>query len=194
MGSGVENIYSQAFANCPVLTDVYCYVENVPSTSSDAFADSYINSTTLHVPKASINAYKDVEPWKSFKTIMGMEGTLPDNPNPEKKCATPTIAFKDGKLKFSCETEGVKYVTEVIATEAKMYYSDEVALGGRYKVSVYATKTGWENSDVATKEFTVGSNGEVCDVNQDGAVDVADIAAIIDKMASSSRQQTDEEE
>ena len=100
-----------------------------------------------------------------------------------KKCATPTISIVDGELEFSCETEGVDFVSEVTSKEVKKYYDNKVKILGTYTVSVYATKAGYDNSDVATKEFTVGSNGEVCDVNLDGAVDVADIATIISKMA-----------
>ena len=35
----------------------------------------------------------------------------------------------------------------------------------------------------------LGANGEPCDVNKDGAVNVADISTIIDKMASQARMQ-----
>ena len=113
---------------------------------------------------------------------MGLDGTLPEEPE-VKKCATPTISIVDGELEFSCETEGVEYVSEVTSKEVKKYYSDEVSIVGIYTVSVYAMKTGYDNSDVATKEFTVGADGEVCDVNHDGKVDVADIATIISRMA-----------
>ena len=106
----------------------------------------------------------------------------------EKKCATPTITYNNGKLKFSCETPGVEYVSEVTSKETKKYYSDEVTLGGRYLVSVYATKAGYDDSDLATLEFTINGNGNICDVNVDGAVDVADIAAIIDEMAANARR------
>jgi hypothetical protein len=184
IGNGIKNIYNLAFAKCEELADVYCYAEAVPSTKTDAFEDSYINYATLHVPTASIDAYKAWEPWKSFKAIMGLDGSLPDNPEPEiKKCSTPTIAFVDGKLKFSCETEDVEYVSEVTSKEVKKYYSDEVAIVGTYTVSVYAMKTGYDNSDVATKEFTVGAGGDICDTNRDGTVDVADISTIISRMA-----------
>ena len=72
IGSGIKYIYNQAFANCPELTDVYCYAENVPSTNTDAFEDSYIEYATLHVSKGCLGTYKDVEPWKSFKSILEM--------------------------------------------------------------------------------------------------------------------------
>ena len=72
IGSGIEDIGNQAFADCPELTDVYCYAENVPSTNVDAFEGSYIEYATLHVPKGCIDAYKAVEPWKNFKSILEM--------------------------------------------------------------------------------------------------------------------------
>jgi hypothetical protein len=188
IGSGVATLGNQAFANCPELTGVYCYAENVPSTKANAFEDSYIDYATLHVPMASIDAYKAVEPWKSFKTILGLDGTMPEEPE-VKKCATPTITFVDGKLKFSCETEGVEYVSKVTVGDAKKSYSSEVSLRGIYKVSVYATKAGYDNSNVATLEFTLSTGGEPCDVNKDGTVDVADIATIISRMAGNGPKQ-----
>ena len=81
IGGGVKTISSRAFANCPELTDVTCYAENEPTTQSDAFANSYIEYATLHVPNSSIELYKAAEPWKNFKAIVGIkgDGTL-DNP------------------------------------------------------------------------------------------------------------------
>ncbi len=181
MGCGMKSISNEAFANCLKLTDVYCYAEEVPSTKTDAFEGSHIDYVKLRVPTASIDAYKAKEPWKNFKTIIGI-GTMPEEPE-TKKCATPTISIVDGELEFSCETEDVEYVSEVTSKEVKKYYDSKVKILGTYTVSVFATKAGYDNSDVATKEFTVGSNGEVCDVNRDGNVDVADIATIIDRMA-----------
>ena len=188
IGSGVNMIGEQAFANCKELTDVYCWAEkvatmngsstvtneNVLKVESDIFQNSYIEYATLHVPVASINNYKTVEPWKNFKEIVALNGETPE----VKKCATPTIAFVDGKLKFSCETEGVEYVSEVTSKETKKYYSDEVDKDGTYTVTVYATKTGWENSDVATLEFSLGGGGVPCDVNGDGKVDVSDYIGV----------------
>ena len=76
IGNGVSRIWRRAFANCPELTDVYCYAEKTPDTSYDTFDGSYIEyATTLHVPKGCTDAYKSVEPWKSFKTIVEDGGT-----------------------------------------------------------------------------------------------------------------------
>ena len=177
IGSGIKNIGSSAFANCTKLTDVYCYAESVPSTESNAFTDSFIPNATLHVPTTSIDAYKAAAPWSGFKTFVGLDGTLPDNPTEEtKKCATPTISLIEGELQFSCETEGVEYQWEIAVGEDQKGTSNKVSLTGVYKVTVYATKTGYDDSDVATAEFTMSSgSGIKGDVNGDGKVDVSDV-------------------
>ena len=179
IGSGVKNIDSQAFAYCNELTDVYCLAENVPSTSTDAFMESLIEYATLHVLTASFNAYSEKEPWKSFGSIVGLDGTIVETP----KCATPTIALDDGKLKFSCETEDVEFVYDIKSTYSVHGVGSEVLPVCQCTVTVYATRQDYDNSDVATLEFTLGADGDVCDTNKDGVVDVADIATIIDKMA-----------
>ena len=84
IGCGICSINSGAFSNCSGLTDVYCYAEKLTDidpewdeteglyTHSKAFAESYIEYATLHVPKGCSGAYKAVEPWKNFKSILEM--------------------------------------------------------------------------------------------------------------------------
>ena len=50
-----------------------------------------------------------------------------------------------------------------------------------------------DNNSEGHNVIRIGAGGEDCDVNNDGTVDVAVIATIIDKMAASSRQQADKE-
>ena len=57
-----------------------------------------------------------------------------------------------------------------------------------YILTVYATAPGYDRSEPAQVKFIVSRN----DVNQDGSIDVADIATIIDAMASEARQTTQE--
>lgn len=78
IGSGVKEIERRAFAKCPELADVYCYAENVPSTGTDAYQDSYIEYATLHVPASSIDAYKTFEPWKNFKAVVALNDESSD--------------------------------------------------------------------------------------------------------------------
>ena len=180
IGSGVRTIYGEAFANCQELTDVYCHAENVPSTGSDAFKDSYIDYSTLHVPAASVNAYKAAAPWKNFKNIVALNGSTPE----PQKCATPTISYVDGEIVFGCATEGVEYVSEIKASDANKYYDQKIVLTNKYIVSVYATKTGYEDSEVVTAEISIeGGSGLKGDVNGDGEVGIGDIITITNIMS-----------
>ena len=204
IGDGIQTIGYNAFASCPELKDVYCFAGSVPNTTTTAFNDSYIEYATLHVPEESVQAYKEKAPWSNFKEIKGLDGTLPEEPDPQK-CATPTIAYIDGKLVFDSETEGAEFVYEIKNTDTKKGYTKEVTLAPQVTtITVYATKTDYENSDVATatigwrngtpilegfssiKLEGVETNG---DVNGDGTVDVADIATIISIMAGKTTQE-----
>ena len=146
IGSSVKSIFSRAFADCSKLEEVHCLAEKVPSTNTDAFEKSYPEYTTLYVPASSINAYKTTEPWSLFGTIKGISGSGEE----PTKCATPIISYADKRLTFSCETEGVEYVYEITDTDIKKGYDAEVDLSATYEISVYATKSGYTNSDVAT--------------------------------------------
>ena len=164
--------------------DVYCYADKIPSTQTNAFNDSYIEYATLHVPASAIESYRTTAPWSSFKNFVTLDGSEPPTPpTPEvKKCATPTIAYKKGKLTFSCATEGVEYVSEVTVADAKKYYTNEVSLGTTYKVSVVAMKTGYINSDTATMEINVGGpgGGPIGDLSGDGKVNAVDLTKLIE--------------
>ena len=130
------------------------------------------NNATLYVPVGTKEKYKATEGWVDFQSIE--EGTGSGG----KKCATPTISFVNGELEFSCETEDVEYEYEVTVADAKKDKGSKVSLTGVYKVSVYATKAGYEDSDVATLEFTMSDTGLKGDVNGDGVVDVSDYIGV----------------
>ena len=170
IGSGIKKIDEIAFANTYYLSDVYCMAVNVPSTDRDAFLGSGTENDhiTLHVPASAIDAYKTTDPWSEFgefKTLSGETGE-------PKKCATPTISFENGEIIFSCETEGVEYISNITAPDAKAYYDGRLKPTYKFKVTVYATKVGFYNSDTTTAEFT--ATGVFGDLNGDGKVDVAD--------------------
>ena len=161
IGSGVETIGSKAFASCPELTNVYCYAEKIPSMMNgnrpcaDAFEGSLIEYATLHVPAALVNEYRQTEPWSGFGAIVATDSDTPEEPEePEEletpKCATPTISHLQGQLTFECETEDVEYVYEITDTDIKKGYTNKVDLSVTYNINVYATKAGYDNSDVAT--------------------------------------------
>ena len=145
IGSGIKTIYGEVFAKCEKLEEVYCYAEEVPAMGIiGVFADSYPEYMTLYVPASSINAYKTDDQWKVFGTIKAIgEGE-------SQKCATPSISYSNNKLSFSCDTEGVKYVSEIKVADGKKYYDSSISLDATYIISVYATKSGYEDSEIAT--------------------------------------------
>ena len=186
IGSGVKNIGSQAFASCKELTDVYCLAEEVPSTNTYAFLDSYINYVTLHVPFASIDAYRAVEPWKNFKEIKSLTGeVIPETP----KCDKPSIIKEGNKFWFECGTPGATIKGKLTPNVEELEFegSEMVFTGSdiTYTLTVVASAEGYEDSDPVKMTLTIDN----CDTNKDGVVDVADIATIISKMASQARIQ-----
>ena len=70
--NSVTSIGGSAFSSCNGLKEVYCYAENVPSTDSNTFGSSRISDATLHVPAASVDAYKAAEPWSGFGSIIAL--------------------------------------------------------------------------------------------------------------------------
>ncbi len=184
IGSGVKILGNSTFANCTELKNVYCYAENVPKTQSNAFQDSYIEYATLHVPEASISLYQTAEPWKNFGTIVTLSGDTPDVPE-VPQCATPTIFYGNKKLMFSCDTEGVEYVSEVKVADGKKYYDSSVTLDATYEISVYATKTGYENSEVATATLVWTSGTFTETTKPSGVREISyDIPALISSQGS----------
>ena len=147
IGSSVRYIDDRVLADCSNLEEVYCLAKKVPFTSyANTFEKSYPEYMTLYVPAESLNDYKSTEPWSQFGTIKAISGTGEE----PTKCATPTISYGGKRLTFSCETEGVEYVYEIKDADIKKGYDAAVDLTATYEISVYATKAGYENSDIAT--------------------------------------------
>ena len=147
IGTGVENIGEGAFAKCENLANVYCLATSVPETDSDAFNESYPEYMTLHVPEEAIDNYRTTAPWSNFGTIVKLDGE--DIIEPEVKiCAMPTVSYSNGKLHFECETEGAEFVTEITSSDFNKFYNNDINLTATYNISVYATATGYENSDI----------------------------------------------
>jgi hypothetical protein len=157
IGSGVEEIGNSAFADCPELLDVYCYAENVPSTERNLFDGSYPEYATLHVPDASVDSYKSTAPWSGFDKVVGLSG----EETQMEKCASPVVTYAEGKLSFSCETEGAEFVTDITSSDFKKHYDAEIELSATYNIEVFAAKANCENSDTVSVALVWVENGEV---------------------------------
>ena len=171
IGNSITDISSWAFENCPELTDFYCHAVTVPTIYSYTFAGSYIDYATLHVPAVSIDKYKSSSYWITFQNIVALDE------NATLKCSTPTISFDNGKLSISCEMEGVEFVSSVSFADESMHHSSEIPFATTYRISVYAKKDGYDDSDIVTCD--VDFSKMIGDVNGDGEITIADAVEIV---------------
>ena len=183
LGRGIKTIRCGSFAKCAQLSNVYCCAEKVPTCTIEyfsyygkaigAFEDSFIEYITLHVPPSSVSLYQNAATWNSFGTIAD-DVEVVEVP----KCATPTIKYENGKISFSCETDDVEYSYEITDTDVKKGNAATVALTTTYRVTVYATKAGYNDSDVVTMDINIAGAGIEGDVNGDGKVNAEDIVRL----------------
>ena len=110
------------------------------------------------VPKASVSSYKNAEVWKSFGTIVSVDGG-----EVSSECEKPSISYVSGKLKFGCLTPGAEYHYTIKGADecTESLTKDEVSLAARYDISCYATADGYTRSKTATaKLYWISANIE----------------------------------
>ena len=169
--SSVSSLGEGCFKNCNSLTSI-----NIPSSVTSLGVGCFKSCANLEsiyfkgkcpysisdaeIPKACI-IYVPAEYLQDYKGALG-----PDykyiftwNPNgsgdeekPVTPCATPSVFYGAGKLKFSCETAGAKYHYTIsdkdMATDA-LSEDGNVFLSAAYAISVYATADGYKTSEKA---------------------------------------------
>lgn len=117
------------------------------SSSEGTFSINTFNNASLYVPVGSIDNYKSTGGWKDFLFIE--EGTGGSDTPTTQKCEKPSISYSNGKLTFSCATEGATFQSNITNADINSYTSNEVQLGVTYNITVYATKSGYNNSETA---------------------------------------------
>lgn len=75
IGCGINSINYEAFGYCHSLTSVTCLAKEVPYVGYEVFVEVPLNTATLYVPAASLNAYKTAYPWSDFSKILPVEPT-----------------------------------------------------------------------------------------------------------------------
>ena len=150
-GSQLKTIGKEAFSDCVAVTEITSKATTPPTCGSMALDDINKWECTLNIPKGCSAAYQAAEQWKEFFFITEGEGGEPVEPEtPEEKvCATPTISYINGELVFESETGGVVYHSTITDTDINSYETNKVQLNVTYNISVYATKEGYKDSEVA---------------------------------------------
>lgn len=147
--SSVTSLGSSCFALCGKLETVYFKGKYCNSS----YTDLYIPTTSIiKVPTEYLQGYKNAF-GSSYKYIYAWNPSESGDDNDSvTPCATPSVSYESGKLKFACETSGAKYHYTITDTDIKtdaLNENGEVSLSAAYKISVYATADGYKASDKA---------------------------------------------
>ena len=149
---GNSAILNDAFDGCDNLSRIYCYAEMPPRLSNHAFSDNCIQLATVYVPGHLLEAYQqdelDTTYWPSLTRLTWSMFRIEAIPNTDQKCATPTIVYENGKLSFTCDTEGAKFITLISDPDMGTHEEAEIELTATYHISVYATAKNHINSDL----------------------------------------------
>ena len=153
LGKSVSNIRTEAFKDSQI-EEFTITGEEPPYLYPNVFGSQDLSNATLYVPESKTEYYQTTEPWSKFGKILTLSGETPSEP---EKCATPSISFLDGKLQFTCETEGAEcYYTlnsPDVRTGETFAEGNNVTLYACYDITFYAKAEGFVNSDVATAKL-----------------------------------------
>ena len=166
---GIRSIYRLCFEGCSNLESLYLDDNHWSDLDKDFSSIPttcmiYVPTSTLHYIKNEIGPdYKYILAWESKE-----EGG--DADKPDAQCATPSVFYESGELKFTCETSGAKYHYTVsdsdLATNA-LSEDGKVSLAAAYNISVYATADGYAASEKAEATlYWIKANLSTANINQ----------------------------
>ena len=169
--SSVTSLGDYCFYGCSGLTSITipssvtswgqgCFIgcqnlENVYFEGKCKSNYAYLEIPTISiimVPTEYLQDYKNAF-GSSYKYIFAWNPNgSGDDTKPVTQCATPSISYESGKLKFASETAGAEYlytITDTDITSDALSENGEVSLSAAYKISVYATADGYKASNKA---------------------------------------------
>ena len=179
-GTQVQTIGKEAFSDCAAVVEIISKASAPPTCGAQALDDINKWECKLYVPDGCLATYQAADQWKDFFFSEEGEGTINQGEEEQDngKCAAPTISLKGGKLLFESKTNGVIFHYSITHSDVKSDITNgEVGLTNTYNISVYASKDGYENSDVVNAQIEVKGGGNA-DVNGDGVVNAADVVKV----------------
>ena len=160
--AGLKEIGNVVISSCEKLKEIKVLATTPPAATDNSF-DKY--TAILKVPYSALLTYQNTAPWNKF-TITA----LTNDDLVVKKCAKPVISYANGEISFSCETPDVEFVYTIGSSGANI--GSKASLVGNLLVTVFATKSGYEDSETVIGEFT--PQGRQGDLDGDGKVNAAD--------------------
>lgn len=163
--SSVTSLVGYCFADCSGLEIVY-FKGKVPVMYNGGKIPT---TCIIKVPSEYLQDYKDAF-GKNYKYIYAWNpDESGDDDKPVTQCATPSVSYEAGELKFACETAGAKYHYTISDNDMAMDALSEdgkVSLTAAYNISVYATADGYTASEKAEATlYWINANQETTNIN-----------------------------
>ena len=163
--SSVTSLGDYCFNGCSALKTV-CFKGKVPEMYS---SETLPSTSVINVPAEYLQDYKDAFGTDYHYIYAWNPDESGDGDKPVTPCATPSVSYESGKLKFACETAGAKYhytITDTDITSDALNENGEVSLSAAYNISVYATADGYTASEKAEATlYWINVNLETANIN-----------------------------
>ena len=164
--SSVSHLCYGCFTDCSELEYIY-FKGKLPIT--DRFNIGIPTNCVIKVPAEYLQNYRNA--WGlSYNNIFAWNpDESGDGDKPVTPCATPSVSYESGELKFACETAGAKYHYTIndkdMASDA-LSEDGKVSLSAAYNISVYATADGYTASEKAEATlYWINANLETANIN-----------------------------
>ena len=161
----VTSLGDYCFNGCSALKTV-CFKGKVPEMYS---SETLPSTSVINVPAEYLQDYKDAFGTDYHYIYAWNPDESGDGDKPVTPCATPSVSYESGKLKFACETTGAKYhytITDTDITSDALNENGEVSLSAAYNISVYATADGYTASEKAEATlYWINANLETANIN-----------------------------
>ena len=164
--SSVTYMGNECFSGCKALKTVY-FEGKVPEIDYLGTGISY--TSNIKVPAEYLQDYKKALGSDYLYISAWNPNELDDDDKPVAPCATPTISYESGELKFACETAGAKYhytISSRDMTTNAISDDGKASLSATYHISVYATADNHTASPKAEATlYWINANLETTNIN-----------------------------
>ena len=131
--NSVKAIEISAFEGCPKLETIYMQCE-VPIECKPNFSDDNLKNTILYIPKGTLAAYEEVDPWRNFWNIVEMDFSGVDEVAEDRGDA---IRVENGRI----VTEG-DALTEVLDLQGRTVYRGYDRVVDNLPSGLYVVRSG----------------------------------------------------
>lgn len=161
--TSVSKLGVSCFKNCNNLDTLY-----FKGAMPIGIVDAEISTTCrIMVPNEHLDTYKE----ELSSDYRYLEAWNPDDSDEyaTEQCATPSISYENGEVRFSCDTPGVKYhytITDDDIVNKAANKEGKVSLTAAYNISVYASAKGYRLSETAEATlYWLGNEADATNIN-----------------------------